>query len=104
MRHKPFALTPRGVLGWVFGGVLGWVLSQHPPIDFSLSIAVSRDLGGCWGVFREKLYILHSSFYSKLFVSLPLLSAHLFALPTMVFVIITSLQALFLTLVLQGVY
>ena len=59
MRHKPFALTPRGVLGWV--------LSQHPPSNFSLFIVVSRDLGGCWGIFREKLYILHSAFYSKTF-------------------------------------
>ncbi len=46
--------------GWVFGGelgwVLGWVLEKHPPINFSLSIAILRDLGGSWGVFRKNFF------------------------------------------------
>ena len=46
--------------GWVFGGVLGWVLGwvleKHPPINFSLSIAVLRDSGGSWGVFRKNFF------------------------------------------------
>ena len=38
------------------GWVLGWVLEKHPPINFSLSIAVLRDLGGSWGVFRKNFF------------------------------------------------
>ena len=30
---------------------------QHPPIDFFLFIAVSRDLGGCWGVFAIVIFL-----------------------------------------------
>ncbi len=42
-----------GGYGWVFGGVLrwvlGWVSEKHPPFNFSLIIDVLSDLGGCWG-------------------------------------------------------
>ena len=43
------------VLGWVFGGVFGGVFERHPPFNFSLFIGISRDLGGCWGVFAKNL-------------------------------------------------
>ena len=55
-QHPPISPTIPLLIGNLAGWVLGWVLEKHPPINFSLSIAVLRDLGGSWGVFRKNSF------------------------------------------------